>query len=571
MPLKRNILLLLLIVVTQNVYAEVHLTGLDGVAENNVRVVLSLGKEKCDAPHWKIEQLFNSSEQDIQTALHAVGFYQATIKKSLAFNKACWQADYKINAGTQTTIENLNLTIKGDAQHDAEFKKLHEKLKSNIGQGLQHNHYEKIKSQLVSLAAQRGYLKHEFTSKKLLIDKAQNKARIELVFNSGVRQKFGAVNIEQDVLEADFVKKFVHIKQGEFYSSEQLSETYDALSKSGYFDQIDIRPSTDTNGQFVPVTITLHPKPKQHYAFGIGFDTDIGILASASYKNIRLNQYGHFLNAELDISPVLSTANVEYSVPLDDPLNETFSIGAGLKREDTDSFKALSAKLSARLKYLFESGWRQNLFLDYGYEDFKIGTEPNQALLLAFGGSWLRSVADDTMRPNHGYRLKFDATGGVKTPFSDVNFAQGSASATLIESLWQDGKFIGRIEQGATLTSDFDKLPASYRFYAGGLNSIRGYSYKELGPKDSDGNVIGGKFLSVLSLEYEHTVFDNWGIAAFMDTGNAYNLDNISVKTGAGIGARWYSPFGPVRVDFAVPLDDANSSFQIHFAAGARL
>lgn len=561
----------LLLLFAFNAYAETKITGLDGVALDNVRVMLALNKEPCDAAHWKIEQLFNASEQDIESALHAVGFYQAHIEKTLTFNKDCWQADYNIQSGTQTTIAALDITINGDAQSDTEFKKLHEKLKANIGQGLQHNHYEKIKSQLVSLATKRGYLKHEFTQKKLLIDKAQNKARIELVFNSGKRQKFGVVHIEQEALDKDFVAKFVHIKQGEFYNSESLVETYDALSKSGYFESIDIRPATETDGQFVPVTITLHPKPKQHYAFGIGFDTDIGILASASYKNNRLNEYGHFLNAELDVSPVLSTANVEYSVPLADPLNETFSVGAGLKREDTDSFKASSAKLSARLKYLFESGWRQNLFFDYGYENFKIGTEPNHALLMALGGSWLTSVADDAMRPNHGYRLKFDVAGGVKTPFSDVTFAQGSASATLIESLWRNGKFIGRIEQGATFASDFDKLPASYRFYAGGLSSIRGYTYKELGPKDSDGNVLGGKFLSVLSLEYEHTLFDNWGIAAFMDTGNAYNLNNISVKTGAGIGARWYSPFGPIRVDVAVPLDDASSSFQIHFAAGSRL
>ena len=571
MLLKQSTLFILSIFTLHSAYADVSIIGVEGIAADNVRVMLSLTKEKCDAPRWKIEQLFNTSEQNIQTALHAVGFYQTTIEKSLSFNKECWQANYKINAGTRTTIDSIDLTINGDAQTDAEFKKLREKFKSNIGQGLQHNHYEKIKSQLASLAAQRGYLKHEFTRKKLLIDKANNKARIELVFNSGKRQKFGVVTIEQDILDAEFVAKFVHIKQGEFYSSEQLSETYDALSKSGYFDEIDIRPATESTDQFIPVTIKLHLKPKQHYAFGIGFDTDIGILASAAYKNTRLNEYGHFLNAELDISPILSTANVEYSVPLEDPLNETFSIGAGLKRENTDSFKALSAKFSTRLKYLFDSGWRQNLFFDYGYEDFKIGTEPNHALLMALGGGWLYSAADDAMRPNHGYRLKFDAAGGVKTPFSDVTFAQGSASATLIESLWSGGKFIGRIEQGATFASDFDKLPATYRFYAGGLNSIRGYTYKELGPKDSAGNVIGGKFLSLLSVEYEHTLFDDWGIAAFVDTGNAYNLNNISVKTGAGIGARWYSPFGPVRVDFAVPLDDANSSFQIHFAAGARL
>jgi translocation and assembly module TamA len=103
------------------------------------------------------------------------------------------------------------------------------------------------------------------------------------------------------------------------------------------------------------------------------------------------------------------------------------------------------------------------------------------------------------------------------------------------------------------------------------MNSIRGYAYKELGPKDNQGNVIGGKFLSVVSAEYEQAVLDDWGVAAFIDAGNAYNPENISIKAGAGLGVRWYSPIGPIRLDFAVPLNESDSSFQIHFAAGARL
>ena len=103
------------------------------------------------------------------------------------------------------------------------------------------------------------------------------------------------------------------------------------------------------------------------------------------------------------------------------------------------------------------------------------------------------------------------------------------------------------------------------------MNSVRGYAYRDLGPKDNLGNIIGGKFLSVVSAEYEHYLFDNWGVAAFIDAGNAYNLDNIRIKTGVGLGLRWYSPIGPIRVDFGLPLSQSDSSFQIHFAAGTRL
>jgi translocation and assembly module TamA len=569
-----NLIKILLFLTVSVVNAEVTISGLTGEANDNVRLMLSLAKEKCDAPRWKIEHLFAESDKEIDPALRAVGFYHPEIKKSLTFNKDCWQANFNIKAGLQVTVKNINITLNGDARNDAEFKKLREKLLAKVGQPLRHDHYEKMKSQLASLAARRGYLKSEFTRKKLLIDKARNTASFELVFDSGERQKFGEIIVEQDVLEPELVAKYITIKSGEFYSSEQLVETYDALSQSGYFNSIDIRPATEVSGKPIPVTIKLHPKPKYHYAFGIGFDTDIGILASASYRDNRLNRYGHFLTAELDIAPVLSTANAEYTIPLDNPLTETFSVGAGLKREDNDSFKSISAKLSGRYKYTFDSGWKQTIFLDYSYEDFQTGTTPGKTLLLVPGGNWLYSVADNPIRPNEGYRVKFDIAGSYKTPFSDVSFVQGSLAATWIQALpWHSGKFIGRVEQGATVADDFNKLPTTYRFYAGGLNSVRGYTYKELGPKDVLGNVIGGQYLSVFSTEYEHALFDDWGIAAFVDSGNAYNkFSNIDLKTGAGLGARWYSPFGPVRVDVAVPLsNDANSAFQIHFSAGTRL
>jgi translocation and assembly module TamA len=267
----------------------------------------------------------------------------------------------------------------------------------------------------------------------------------------------------------------------------------------------------------------------------------------------------------------LSTASVEYNVPLSNPISETFSFGGGLKREDTDSFKTTSATLSGRLKHDLDNNWKQTLSLDLDYEDFLIGSTRTKTLLLVPGGSWFKSASNNALRPTKGYRAKFDVGGSYQNPLSDVSFLQGAFSGVWMHPLPWNSKFIGRTELGATLVDQFDKLPTSYRFYAGGINSIRGYAYKELGPKDSFGNVLGGKFLTVLSVEYEKAVLDDWGVAAFVDSGDAYSIGNILLKTGVGLGVRWYSPFGPVRVDFAVPLNHSNSSFQIHFAAGARI
>ncbi len=554
------------------VSADVSVTGLESEAKKNVQLMLSLAAEKCESPEWKIRGLFSKADEEISQALRALGYYRSVIKKSLAFNDKCWHADFAIDSGPQTIVADITINLIGDARDDPEFQKLRGTLLAAKGKPLRHDQYEKMKSRLESLALERGYLKASFPEKQLLINKVDNKAQIRLVFDGGKRMVFGDVNVEQDILNPDFVRKFIKIKSGEFYSSEQLAKTHNALSKSGYFKRVEIVPDTAyADPKQVPVTVKLYPDKIHHYGFGVGFDTDIGPLLNASYKNRRINRRGHFLNANIDLSPVLSTADVEYSIPLDNPASDFFSFGGGLKREDTDTYKSLSAKLSARLKHDFDSGWKQTLFIDSVYEDFTIGTTSNKVLLLVPGGSWLRSVSDNAMRPTRGHRLEFNLAGSYKNPISDVSFAQGSVSAVWMQPLPWSGKFIARTEQAATLVDQFDRMPTSYRFYAGGMNSIRGYAYKELGPKDNLGNVVGGRFLSVVSAEYEQAVLDNWGVAAFIDGGNAYNLDHIRVKTGVGLGIRWYSPIGPIRLDLALPLSESDSSFQIHFAAGARL
>jgi translocation and assembly module TamA len=571
-PLRQAARSAVLYLIFTGAHAETVIQGLSGETAKNVELTLSLTKEQCDASRWMVNLLFDKADAEIDQAMRALGYYHAAVKKSLTFDDACWHARFDIAPGPRTVIDEIRITLLGDAQGDPEFRALRDNLIAQKNQPLRHDQYEKMKNQIKSMATATGYLNGSFTENKLIIDKAANTAKILLIFDSRKRLRFGDVKVNQDILNPEFVQKFITFEPGEFYSSDELGKTYDALSKSAYFERIDIRPATDLEArQDIPVTVNLTPRKTHHYSFGLGFATDVGPLVTATYQNRRLNRRGHFLDANLDISQVLSIADVEYNIPLANPTTDFFSLGAGFKREDTDTFESRSGKLSARLKHAFGNGWKQTLFLDWIYEDFKIGATQEEVVMLVPGGNWLYSVSNDPLRPTEGYRLEFNLAGSYENPLSEVSFVQGSVAAVWRHQLPWGGIFLGRAEQGATWVDQFDKLPPSFRYYAGGMNSIRGYDYKELGPRDRTGSVIGGRFLSVVSAEYEHPILDNWGLAAFVDAGDAYNSEGIDVKVGAGLGVRWYSPIGPIRLDLAVPLNDAESSFQVHFAAGTRL
>ncbi len=554
-----------------------NIRGLPEEAENNVRLTLSLAREDCESPEWKIRQLFNNADKEVDQAMRALGYYHADSNKQLRFNPDCWQADFEIQAGPRVTIEHIDINVIGDAEGDEAFSQLKDTLSHMQGDVLRHDLYEKMKARLESLAMERGYLHSHFAEKTLRVDKERNSAEIKLIFDSGKRLYFGEIVIDQDVLDPDFVNKFISAKTGAFYNSSDLAKTHNDLSGSGYFEMVDIHPRLEGIEQLnVPIDVKLYPRKTHHYSIGLGYDTDKGPLLGGSYNNRRLNRDGHFLTSDIDLSPVLSTADVAYNVPLEKPLTEVFSFGGGLKREDTNTYNSLSAKLSARLKQAFESGWRQTLYVDEVYERFDAADDEHEhknidTLLLLPGGSWLLSVADNPLRPSKGYRLEFNLTGTYRNPLSDISLLQGSLAGVWTHSVPWNGRIIARAEQGATWVDEFYKLPTSYRYYAGGMNNIRGYAYKELGPKNQDGDVIGGRFLSVVSLEYEQGILENWGLAAFIDSGNAYNMNDFQIKTGVGLGLRWHSPLGLIRVDFAVPLDESESSFQFHFAAGTRL
>ena len=133
------------------------------------------------------------------------------------------------------------------------------------------------------------------------------------------------------------------------------------------------------------------------------------------------------------------------------------------------------------------------------------------------------------------------------------------------------GRLLFRAELGGVKTTSFSDLPPSQRFFSGGDQSVRGYAYQGLGPKNTEGDVVGGSYLAVASLEMDYLLYGNIGIAAFFDAGNAGNDFLPSMKKGLGMGLRYRSPVGMIRLDLAHPLDDPDNQYRLHISIGADL
>jgi translocation and assembly module TamA len=567
--------LIVLVFVTAGVQAEepqVRITGISDALLTNVKGYLTLNQEPCDAPEWRIRNLFTRSDRQIKKALRALGYYQPLIEKQLKFTESCWETDFTINPGLPVHIHQIEIQVQGEAETDPAFKTWVQKIPIHPGDILNHADYEKIKNEFNALALELGYLKHQMLEKTLRVNTETRLAEIKLIFDSGPQHYFGDLHIEQTVLEPIFVERYLQIEPGEPYINKALAATYNALSESSYFSRVDLQPDMEaTVNHQVPLTIKLTPKEKHDYRIGVGFDTDLGPLATAGYKNRRVNRYGHQITTDLDLSPVLSTFEARYILPFIQPVTDQVSIGIGYKLEQPDSFESEMAKFSLQYQHLLPESWKQTLFWDWSREKFTVSKETQVTHLSVLGGRWQKTVSNRAKRPTRGYLIDLALSGALQPILSDTSFLQLTLNSKQITPLPWDARLITRANLGATLSREFSRLPSSYRFYTGGTQTIRGYSYKSLGPRDHDGEIIGGQFLTVASIEYEHFINDQWGIATFVDAGNAFNSDFITVKYGIGLGIRWQSPIGQLRLDVAFPSDTAYSFIQFHFAAGAQL
>ena len=156
---------------------------------------------------------------------------------------------------------------------------------------------------------------------------------------------------------------------------------------------------------------------------------------------------------------------------------------------------------------------------------------------------------------------------------SNIDFTQLRLDTWHIRSFTENSRFLLRTNMGYSeadtgdvLNVEFNKMPQYYEFRAGGPRSLRGYAFETVFPETSS---TGGKNQLIVSLEYEHQVIADWSVAGFVDSGNAFNSwSDYDAKTGVGLGARWRSPVGLVRIDLGVPLDDAEGSFQVNITVG---
>jgi translocation and assembly module TamA len=555
----------------------VTIEGLEGPALNNARTSLSLEKQK-DNPRLsdrRIKALHREAPGEIRQALQALGYYRPEIHPDLRRMGGQWLARYRIIQGPPLQVRKLEIVLQGEGKDDKSFHEAVRKFPLKAGDVLRHDHYEKGKKRLMQIASERGYLDARFVRHEIQVDLKTYEARGWLHFDTGPRYRFGAVKFPETPLNPEVLERLTPFKEGDPYETAKLLALQDALTNSNYFANIEVSPQREAGVvDKVPVKVQLEARKRHHFTAGVGFSTDTGPRVTADWEARYINRRGHRVKTEIDLSPAWSEMSGRYIIPgypgFSGERDAQLEISANALRKETDTSKSLSAQ--AGVAHTWDLwGWDQTLSLRYLFEDFEVGGISETTRLLLAGAGWRRVVTDDPLFTSNGWRAGLDLQGGHESLLSESSVARVKFQGKYIHSFTPRDRFIARGDLGGMLVSRFEKLPASLRFFAGGDVSVRGFGFEELGPKDAAGRVVGGRYLAVGSLEYEHYFLEKWGAAIFADAGNAFDSLGDEMAYGFGIGARWRSPIGLVRADVATGFFDGATTFHIHIVLGPDL
>jgi translocation and assembly module TamA len=533
-----------------------------------------------------------SAKENAFKALNSLGYYQADIQ--LVVEKSPWKLNLIIQLNEPTLLDNIKVNITGAAQNDTAFITLLNNIDIHHGDKLHHGKYETIKSDLLSLALQRGFFSGRLIDSKITIKQGYQYADINIVYESGPRYRFGEVNFNDFALKPQLLNSMIPFKTGDFYNTNDFHKLQQQLQSTQYFSNVQAIPVRTIEDQVdddytIPINVTLTPAKSHQFDFGVGYATDTKFRLSVGWRTPLINKYGHFQETKIEYSSINPTGNFIYSIPLGHPTEDLLQFKITV---ENDEYPDLTSKVySAQVgRVLSKEDWNRQIYTRIHQEAWRYNldevqpnidwSEQDNVQYIIPGILWSRTIrAGSALDPSSGFRQIYNIEGAHLKAGSDNSFFRIHGRWNYITTLKPNHRLVTRAELGAIYIDRDAELAPSLRFYAGGDQSIRGFSYQSIGstvPSSSDPEnpnqvVVGGTRLMVASIEYQYYLTNKWRVALFSDGGSVANKGEFNPVYSFGTGLHYLSPVGAVKFDFAYGIDDDEKGWRVHISLGAEL
>lgn len=513
--------------------------------------------------------LMRRARKEIREILATEGYFSPAIERQDLDGE---RLRVVVTPGRRTTISALDLRFAGDVtgvdgDRPARLASLQAAWGLPVGQPFRQADWDAAKQRLLDALATREYAAASISDSRAVIDPETASAQLEVEVDSGPVYRFGALQINGlSDYDAGLIERYRPPEVGEPYSQERLLRFQTALQNTSYFASVvvDIDRSTATP-EAVPVRVDVIEAKPRRIGFGAGISSNTGYRVETSYRD------AHFLGQPWNL---VSGVRVEqrrqlgYADVFLPPSVAGYLDSVGVLAEHTNISGLQTQRQSIGVVRTIPRGSMENrLALNYQHEILTPeGSLRSSRSALTANWSWTYRAVDNILDPRHGQVVNFQLGGASRAFLSDRNFVRLYGRYQHFFPMAERDVLILRAEGGMTIAASRDGVPQDFLFRTGGAQTVRGYAYQSLGVTDGSATV-GGRYLAVTSAEYVHWYGGNWGIAAFVDAGNANDQRELfKMNFGYGFGPRWRSPAGPIAVDLAYGQSDHRVRLQFAVA-----
>ena len=525
-----------------------------------------------------IDYLINQDHLLLVKFLKSEGYYQAKIE--LAFDEKTYKAKFTVSAGVQYKFGTISIITKTDGTKTTEIKTPDiEKLHSKTNQAALISKIEKDESEIDKFIEKNNCFFKHHTSHQAILNQLTQKIDIQYIVSYNYHATYGNIKIQGlKTIDENYLLKLLTIKEGQCFKNSLLYKAITDLRSSNLLNKINVilpeKPNADGS---VPIKYIVTEKPPHTIKMGASYSTDLGIGITTGWENRNVFRNGEKVSTNLSWSNAKKQLDATFEKPFFLRDDQKLEISSVIKQEDTDAYYSKGASLSGTIERKYSNKWVRGIGAKYSFEKTKDQDSNDKAMLLSIPIFASQDKRNNILDPQNGWTIHLKTSPAFDTMDVNTSFIKNNVSGTYYKPILSSDKSILALRAtfGTILGASSKTIPATERFYGGGAGSIRGYTYQSVGPLDNENDPIGGKSFLELSSELRFRIKDDYGLVPFLDCGNAFSSKAPNSKDkllcGSGIGFRYYTLFGPLRIDLAIPLNKRkgiDSAYQLYFSIG---
>jgi translocation and assembly module TamA len=558
---------------------------LDIRAPDDIREVLALHlellryRELTDLSDSELARLLAAAEQNTRELVATLGYFSPDIRfdrQAAGGGAAMQRVTLTVAAGEPTLISGIDLSFSGPISEDPlarpQRRQIEDGWSLRPGMRFTQARWNSAKQQaLLGLTSQR-YLAGQLVASLADIDAVSHRARLSITLDSGPAYQLGALVISGSKrYDVDLITRLARLTPGADYEQSQLVQAQQRLSDSGFFDSVFVSLDSTGDPSAAPVLVQLREAQLQKLVLGIGASTDSGARLSVEHTHHKVPGIGWRALSKLSIDRATQSIGSELTAPPDED-NWRWVTAARLQHQQVGSFDVTSQSVRLGRSQIGQRIDR-NYYLQYDRADTATSdaSVPTMAAALSANLALTRRNFDSLPFPSSGWGAGLELGGGTtlgsqRDPFGRVlarwqTFYPLGRGGDTTSAAVRAGRLALRAEAGAVLAKEGIALPSTQLFLTGGDNSVRGYTYRDIGVVLADGQTTAGRYLTVGSLEWQRPIAINgqltdWESTLFIDAGAVANQpSDLRAKVGLGAGVRWKSPVGPLQMDLAYGVE----------------